>query len=103
VGVNEVQRPEASPTKLHQPWRAFVALVELILAGAAVWFAFPCWHLGVKTVTMTLTDGSVLTSSRYLGNWMAGAIGLGLLAAILLVDGVRELLLAVRARITQPT
>jgi hypothetical protein len=103
VAVNEVQWPQGPPAKLHQPWRTLVAVVELILAGAAVWFAFPCWQHGVKTVTLTLTDGSVLTSTRYLGNWMAGAIGLALLAAILLVDAIRELLLAFRTRITQPT
>ncbi|MTD56733.1 hypothetical protein [Amycolatopsis pithecellobii] len=84
--------------KLHRPWRSWVAVAEVLLAGVAIWLAFPVWDLGVKTLTVQLSDGAVLTSTRYIGSWMAGAIGLGLLSALLLVDAVRELLLAVRAR-----
>lgn len=83
---------------LHRPWRALVALVEVVLAAVAIWFAFPVWHIGVKTLTVHLSDGTVLTSTRYVGSWMAAAIGLGLLSALLLVDAVRELLLAIRAK-----
>jgi hypothetical protein len=84
--------------KLHRPWRALVALAEVILAAVAIWLAFPLWHMGVKTLTVNLSDGVVLTSTRYIGSWMASAIGLGLLTALLLVDAVRELLLAARTR-----
>ncbi|HVV11086.1 hypothetical protein [Amycolatopsis sp.] len=96
--MNDVQLPQQPPAKLHRPWRALIAVVELILAAVAVWFAFRCWHAGVKTLTVNLSDGTVLTSTRYLGNWMAAAIGLGALAAILLVEAVREVLLAIRAK-----
>lgn len=84
--------------KLHRPWRALVALAEVILAAVAVWLAFQLWDLGVKTLTVNLSDGVVLTSTHYIGSWMTGAIGLGLLAALLLVDAIRELLLAVRTK-----
>ncbi|WP_236789773.1 hypothetical protein [Amycolatopsis sp. GM8] len=84
--------------KLHRPWRAWVALAEVILAAVAIWLAFPVWDLGVKTLTVHLSDGVVLTSTRNVGSWMAASIGLGLVAALLLTDAVRELLLAIRAR-----
>lgn len=84
--------------KLHRPWRALVAVVEVILAAIAIWQAFGVWDLGVKTLTVTAADGAVLTSTRYIGSWMAAAIGLGLLSALLLVDAVREVVLAVRAK-----
>ena len=87
-----------TPAKLHQPWRALVALAEVVLAAVAVWGAFQLWDEGVKTLTVNLSDGTVLTSTRNVGSWTAGAIGLGVVAAILLVDAVREVLLAVRAR-----
>ena len=87
-----------TPPKLHQPWRALVALAEVVLAAVAIWGAFQLWDEGVKTLTVTLSDGAVLTSTRYLGNWMSGAIGLGVVSAVLLVDAVRQVLLAVRAR-----
>lgn len=84
--------------KLHRPWRAFVAVVEVVLAAVAIWLAFPVWDLGVKTLTVTAGDGAVLTSTRYIGSWLAAAVGLGLVAALLLVDAVREVVLAARAK-----
>jgi hypothetical protein len=87
---------------LHRPFRVFVALGELVFMALAIWLAFVCWHQGTITVTTTLTDGKRLISERYLGSWIAGAIGLGVLAAVLLVDAGRELLLAVRARHRRP-
>ncbi|TVT48824.1 hypothetical protein FNH05_17550 [Amycolatopsis rhizosphaerae] len=93
--MNEVQ---AQAAQLHRPWRKLVAVAELLVAGAAVWLAFPCWQLGVRTVTVTLSDGTVLVSTRYFGNWMSAAVGLGMLAAILLVDAVREVMLGARVK-----
>ncbi|MDQ0377719.1 hypothetical protein [Amycolatopsis thermophila] len=84
--------------RLNQPVRALVALAEVVLAVVAVWGAFQLWGEGVRTVVVTLTDGTVLTSTRWVGSWMSGAIGLGLVAGILLVDAVREVLLATRVK-----
>jgi hypothetical protein len=86
------------PEKLHRPWRSLVAAIEVVVAGLAVWAAFPVWQHGVRTLTQVLSDGTVLVSTRYVGSWMAGAIGLAMVAAILLVDVVRELVLAGRVR-----
>lgn len=84
--------------RLNQPVRAAVALAEVLLAAVAVWGAFQLWQQGVHTVVVTLTDGTVLTSTRWVGSWMSGAIGLGVVAGVLLVDAVREVLLAVRVK-----
>ncbi|OXM74067.1 MULTISPECIES: hypothetical protein [Amycolatopsis] len=84
--------------RLNQPVRAVVALAEVLLAAVAVWGAFQLWPHGVHTVAVTLTDGTVLTSTRWIGSWMAGAIGLGVVAGILLADAVREILLATRVK-----
>ncbi|MET9264852.1 hypothetical protein [Amycolatopsis sp. NPDC004079] len=85
-------------TKLNQPWRAFVALGEVVVAGLVLWAAFALWHAGVVTVVTTAGDGTRLVSERYFGGHIAGALGLGTLSAVLIVDAVRQLLLAVRAR-----
>ena len=85
-------------TPLHRPRRAFVTAAEVILAGLALWFAFVLWHSAMVTLTTTLSDGTQLVSSRYFGNRAAGAIGLGVLAVLLLLDAVRQLLLATRPR-----
>jgi hypothetical protein len=90
---------ESGPAaRLHKPWRALVAVVEVVLAALAGWGAYACWHGGVVTVVTRTDDGVALESHRYFGGLLAGAIGLGTLAAILLVDAVRQLSLALRAR-----
>ncbi|GAA4541539.1 hypothetical protein [Amycolatopsis samaneae] len=104
TGAELWPRAEAAPAaRLNKPWRAVVALVEVLLAALAVWGAFACWDAGVMTVSTTAGDGAVLVSQRYFGGPLAGAIGLGTLAALLLVDAVRQLLLAVRARHREKT
>ena len=82
--------------RLHQPWRALVALVEVVAAAAAIWGAFWCWPRGVATITLVLDDGTRLVSTRYYGNWMGAAILLGTIAALLVLDAVRQTVLAVR-------
>lgn len=88
----------ATPARLHRPWRWLIAVVEVVLVVLAVLVAFRFWSLGVRTLTVTLSNGMVLTSTRFIGSWMAGAIGLGAVAAILLVDALRQVLLAVRIK-----
>lgn len=83
---------------LHRPWRALVALVEVIGIGLALWGAFGLWSRGVLTIVTETGDGTELASTRYLGGWIAGSIALGALASVLLLDGVRQMLLAVRTR-----
>jgi hypothetical protein len=88
--------------RLHKPWRTLVAVVEVVLAVLAGWGAYACWHGATATVITRTDDGAVLESHRYFGGLLAAAIGLGTLAAILLVDAVRQLSLAVRARHRSP-
>lgn len=91
--------PEA---RLHKPWRALIAVAEVLLAVVAVWGAFALWRVGIVTVVTTADDGAVLESRRVFSGFLAGAIGLGTLAAILLVDSVRQVMLALRARHPAP-
>jgi hypothetical protein len=96
----ELWPPEepAPRARLHKPWRALVAVVEVVLAVLAGWAAYACWHSSVATVVTRTEDGAVLESHRSFGGPMAAAIGLGTVAALLLVDAVRQLSLAIRAR-----
>lgn len=83
---------------LNQPWRALVAVVEVLVAAGAVWAAFWAWPRGIATITLELDDGSRLESTRFFGNWMGAAILLGTVAAVLVLDAVRQVVLAVRTR-----
>lgn len=93
-----VAPPPTEPGRLNKPWRAFVALGELVAAAVALWFAFDVWPRGVAKIVEHYPDGIVLESTRWVGSWMALAIVLGTVAALLALDAVRQVVLAVRAR-----
>ncbi|MQA60798.1 MAG: hypothetical protein GEU86_04745 [Actinophytocola sp.] len=93
-----VDAPAEAPSALHRPWRAAVALGELVLAGVVVWFAFRLWSGGITDITLPRSSGGEVTLTRYRGDLIAGAIGLGALASLLMLDAVRQLLLAIRVR-----
>ncbi|TCP53111.1 hypothetical protein EV191_105174 [Tamaricihabitans halophyticus] len=92
---------------LHQPWRAFVALGELVVVGLLIWAAIWAWRNGVRVSVLEqqLPDGRVVTNefTRYYGNWIASAIGIGGLAGLFLLDAVRQLVLALRTRSKRPS
>jgi hypothetical protein len=62
--------------RLHRPWRALVALLELALAAAAVWLAFRLWSQGTTTI-IAPGNGGELISTRHFGNWIALSIAAG--------------------------
>ena len=95
---DDAPAPSESASRLHRPKRALVALVELVLAGLAVWAAFALWADGVTVIHMPDGQGGHVDLSHYHGDLLAAAIAVGLLAALLVVDAVRQLLLALRAR-----
>ena len=87
---------EYSEGSVNRPGRGLVAVLELVLAAGAGWATTWAWSRVITEVTMRATDGTELTSRIYSGPWVAATIGFGLLAALLLVDLGRELLLALR-------
>jgi hypothetical protein len=93
-----VAPPPTEPGRLHMPWRALVALGELAVAAVAVWFAFDVWPRGIAKIVENYGNGIVLESTRWSGSWMSLAIVLGTVAGVLVLDAVRQVLLAVRAR-----
>ncbi len=93
-----VAPPPTEPGPLHKPWRALVALAEVVVAAVCVFFAFQVWPNGIANITERYPNGLVLESTRWVGSWMSFAILLGTVAALLVLDAVRQVILAVRAR-----
>jgi hypothetical protein len=93
-----VAPPPTEPGRLHKPWRALAALGELVAAAVAVWFAFDVWPRGIAKIVEHYPNGIVLESTRWVGSWMSLAILLGTAGALLVLDAVRQVALAVRAR-----
>lgn len=90
---------EHRPAKLNQPWRGLVAAGEAVLATAAAVVAVLCWHRGVTTMVTPLGPGQPpLVSTIFYADWMAFAIGLVLVATLLVLDALRQALLAIRTR-----
>jgi hypothetical protein len=88
---------------LHQPWRLAVAAVEVVAAALAVRYALVLWQHGVTHMVTPLGGGRPpLVSTIFYGNWMTFAIALVTVAAFVLLDGIREVLLAVRTRTRRP-
>ncbi|MGQ0839270.1 hypothetical protein [Actinokineospora sp.] len=82
---------------LNQPWRLALAVGEVLAAVLLGWLAVWLWSEG--TVLVAAVDGRPeLVFERYLGNWIAGAIGVATLAVLLLFDAPRQAVLGVRTR-----
>ena len=88
-----------SRPRLDQPWRFGVAAGEVVLAAVAVLFGILLWRHGVKTMVTPLGNGKPpLVSTIFYGDWMAMGIGLVTVAAVLVLDAIREIVLATRTR-----
>ncbi|MFS8098036.1 hypothetical protein LFM09_12915 [Lentzea alba] len=93
----EEQVPPAGPS-LHQPKRALIAAGEVVVVVALAIVAVWCWNRGVVKLAYPIEGREPLISTRYHGNWLGTAVGAVTLAAILLLDAVRQVVLAVRTR-----
>lgn len=93
-----VAPPPTEPATLHRPRRAIVAALELLVAAGLVLAAFWAWPRGFATIVTVTSEGREVVSERIHGNWLGAAIGFGTLAALLVVDAVRQVVLAVRTR-----
>lgn len=88
---------DATRSRANQPWRGGLAAAELVLAALLLVAAGWCWHRGVLPIPMPAPGGGTDVVTRMYGSWIGTAIALGGLAALLVVDAARELLLALRA------
>lgn len=83
--------------RLNRPVRAVIAVVETLVAAAAVMSGIWLWHAGIVGISYPIGDGSMLDSSRLLGNHAGGAVALVTFGGLLLVEAIREVGLARRA------
>jgi hypothetical protein len=96
VTPTDVEEPAP---RLHQPWRFAVAAGEVVLAVVAVVFSIIAWRHGVTKMVTPLGAGQPpLVSTIFYGDWMSIGITLVTVAAILVLDAIRECVLALRTR-----
>lgn len=82
----------------HQPWRAALAGLELIIGVALVLAAWWAWQHGTVTIVLPAPGGAVDVVTRSVGSWLAAAVAAVTLAALLLIDAIRQVPLAIRVR-----
>jgi hypothetical protein len=92
------EKPEKQPAGLNQPWRGWVAAGEVLVAAAAVLVGILCWRHGVTRIVTPVPGRAPLVSTVLYGNWASAAIGLVVLAGLLVLDAIRQTMLAVRTR-----
>ncbi|MCG8915458.1 hypothetical protein L6E12_06620 [Actinokineospora sp. PR83] len=86
--------PEPAPAP-HRPRRAIVAAVEVVAVAALVGLAFWLWSRGTVAGT-PIPDRPDLRFEEFDGPFVAGAVAAATLAGLVLVDAVRQVVLAVR-------
>jgi hypothetical protein len=99
VSTDSVTPSVVGEPRLNQPWRFAVAAGEVVLTVVAVIFSIVSWKHGVTTMITPLSAGQPpLRSTIFYGNWMSIGILLDTVAAILVLDAIRECVLAIRTR-----
>jgi hypothetical protein len=99
LATQEPEFPAPVRGGLNQPRRALVGAAEVVVAGLLVWLGFWLWSKSGVTVVQTFDDGRApFVSHRLYGHWMALSILSATVAAVLLLDAVRQFVLAIQAR-----
>ncbi|SDD43324.1 hypothetical protein [Actinokineospora iranica] len=101
AGTSEPEAPDLAwpvgTAGLNEPKRALVAAAELVAAALLVWLAVWLWSRGTVPLT-PIAERPDLAFERYEGNWIGAAVAAGTLALVVVLDAVRQVTLAVRAR-----
>ena len=84
--------------RLNQPLRGLVAAGEVVLAVGLIVIAVWIWGHATTAVPLPPSDNPAVPPSATStdGRWMAAAVGLALVSGLLLLDAIRQTLLAVR-------
>jgi hypothetical protein len=101
-----VPRPSRPPAPIHQPARALVAFVEIVLVVTFCLAAAWAWRRASIPYELPMSENPAMprTVDRWSGPWVGVAFGLTTLAGWLLLDAARQLVLAIRVsqRRSQP-
>lgn len=83
---------------LNRPYRWVIVGVEVVLTAALVVTAVLLWRDVHYHIAYTAESGRKLLSTRMRGDLAGACIGLCLIAAFVLLDAIRQTVLAMRAR-----
>lgn len=81
-------------TRMNQPWRALVAVAEVLLAALLVVTALWSWRRGIVSIPLPRSYGVTDVVTRLVGSWLALSVALTTVAGLLVVNAVRQAVLA---------
>jgi hypothetical protein len=90
--------PRRRQLALNRPARGVVATLEILLAVALGFAVAWAWSRAAVPFQLPASDNPAVpeTVERWSGPWIGAAFGFAALAGVLLLDAVRQVLLAVR-------
>ena len=97
AGPDPFTRPKRPEARLNEPVRALVATGELVLAVALGFAVVWAWRRGSIPYELPVSDNPAVpdTVQRWSGPWIGAAFALAAVAGLLVLDAVRQLMLAV--------
>lgn len=97
AGPDPRTRSKRREARLNQPMRALVAAAELALAVALGFAVAWAWQRGSVPYELPASDNPAVPDAvrRWSGPWIGTAFALAAVAGLLVLDAVRQLMLAV--------
>jgi len=97
AGPDPRTRPRRPEARLNEPMRALVAAGEFVLAVALGFAVVWAWRRGSVPYELPASDNPAVpdTVQRWSGPWIGAAFALAAVAGLLVLDAVRQLMLAV--------
>lgn len=97
-GDSDAETPVPDEGRVNQPWRAVIAAVEVVVAVLLVVAAVWSWNHALIAIEVPELPPSAPPVSRMMGDWIALAVLAVTVAGLLVLDAVRQSVLAWRVR-----
>lgn len=97
-GGSDAETPVPDEGRVNQPWRALIAALEVVVAVLLVVAAVWSWNHAIIAIELPQLPPSESAVTRMMGDWIALAVVAVTVAGLLVLDAIRQIVLAWRVR-----